>query len=91
MTSIPQFSHLLPPSWNKTITDWLNEDCPSFDWGGYVVGEDQKTATLYCKSEVSNEASNAGVRRCDVLISAQKSKASSFARKRESQEGKEEP
>lgn len=43
-------AHLLPPSWKAKITEWLHEDCPSFDWGGYVVGEDTKTATLWCKS-----------------------------------------
>ncbi|PWN48699.1 nicotinate-nucleotide diphosphorylase [Violaceomyces palustris] len=45
------YSHLLPPSWRSKITSWLQEDCPSFDWGGYVVGEDDKKATLWCKSE----------------------------------------
>ncbi|PWZ02489.1 putative BNA6-nicotinate-nucleotide diphosphorylase [Testicularia cyperi] len=45
------FAHLLPPSWKIKIAEWLKEDCPSFDWGGYVVGEDNKRATLWCKSE----------------------------------------
>ncbi|KDN45916.1 putative BNA6-nicotinate-nucleotide diphosphorylase [Tilletiaria anomala UBC 951] len=44
------YAHLLPPSWTSTITHWLAEDCSSFDWGGYVVGEEIKTAHLYCKS-----------------------------------------
>ncbi|SPC61729.1 probable BNA6 - nicotinate-nucleotide diphosphorylase (carboxylating) [Ustilago sp. UG-2017b] len=45
------YRHLLPPSWKVKISEWLKEDCPSFDWGGYVVGEDNKRATLWCKSE----------------------------------------
>ncbi|ODQ50728.1 nicotinate-nucleotide diphosphorylase [Saitoella complicata NRRL Y-17804] len=44
-------AHLLPPSWKAVITTWLAEDAPSFDYGGFVVGEDEKTATLYGKSE----------------------------------------
>lgn len=30
---------LLPPSWEKKIDEWLDEDIPSFDYGGYVVGK----------------------------------------------------
>lgn len=43
-------AHLLPPSWKTQITGWLAEDTPSFDYGGFVVGEGQRTATLLCKS-----------------------------------------
>ncbi|KAJ2799070.1 nicotinate-nucleotide diphosphorylase (carboxylating) [Coemansia guatemalensis] len=42
---------LLPTTFARTIEDWLAEDIPSFDYGGYVVGDDEKEATLYCKSE----------------------------------------
>lgn len=45
------YAHLLPPSWKVKISEWLKEDCPSFDWGGFVVGEDNKRSTLWCKSE----------------------------------------
>ena len=45
-------AHLLPPDYKRTIASWLHEDCPSFDYGGFVVGEDHKTATLYAKSPV---------------------------------------
>lgn len=31
------------------MTNWLQEDVPSFDFGGYVVGSDVKSATLLCK------------------------------------------
>lgn len=45
-------AHLLPPSWKSQITVWLAEDTPSFDYGGYVVGEGEEEAVLLGKSEV---------------------------------------
>ncbi|KWU47233.1 nicotinate-nucleotide pyrophosphorylase-like protein [Rhodotorula sp. JG-1b] len=45
------YAHLLPPSWKRVITDWLDEDTPSFDYGGFVVGEGQEEATLWGKSD----------------------------------------
>ncbi|KAL6851172.1 nicotinate-nucleotide diphosphorylase (carboxylating) [Amphichorda felina] len=42
--------HLLPPSWKTQVTAWLAEDTPSFDYGGFVVGEGERTATLWGKS-----------------------------------------
>jgi len=42
---------LLSPSWKKTIQGWLEEDIPSFDFGGYVVGDNPEKAILYCKGE----------------------------------------
>ncbi|KAI9860187.1 MAG: hypothetical protein M1813_006297 [Trichoglossum hirsutum] len=42
--------HLLPPTYKQTVRDWLAEDCPSFDYGGFVVGEDLKEARLLGKS-----------------------------------------
>ena len=53
------FAHLLPPSWKPQITAWLTEDTPSFDYGGYVVGEVQRTAHLLGKGD--SEAVLAGV------------------------------
>lgn len=47
------YAHLLPPSWKRVITSWLDEDTPSFDYGGFVVGEGNEEATLWGKSEVS--------------------------------------
>lgn len=41
---------LLPTTFSRTIEDWLAEDIPSFDYGGYVVGDEPKEATLFCKS-----------------------------------------
>lgn len=41
---------LLPPSWKTQITTWLAEDTPSFDYGGFVVGAGQRSATLWGKS-----------------------------------------
>lgn len=53
------FAHLLPPSWKPQITAWLTEDTPSFDYGGYVVGEAHRTAHLLGKGD--SEAVLAGV------------------------------
>lgn len=41
--------HLLPPSWKTQVTAWLAEDTPSFDYGGYVVGEAHREAFLFGK------------------------------------------
>ncbi|KAK3177497.1 nicotinate-nucleotide diphosphorylase (carboxylating) [Lecanicillium sp. MT-2017a] len=43
-------AHLLPPSWKTQVTAWLAEDTPSCDYAGFVVGEGQRTATLWGKS-----------------------------------------
>lgn len=43
-------AHLLPPSWKKTVTSWLEEDTPSFDYGGFVVGDGPAEARLLAKS-----------------------------------------
>lgn len=45
--------HLLPPSWKADIPRWFAEDTPSFDWAGYVVGEEEQEAILWGKSGVS--------------------------------------
>jgi len=34
------------------VSDWLEEDCPSFDYGGFVVGEALAEARLLGKSTV---------------------------------------
>lgn len=52
-TPLGDYSHLLPPSWKAVITSWLAEDTPSFDYGGFVVGEGEEEAILWGKSEVS--------------------------------------
>ncbi|RKP09928.1 nicotinate-nucleotide pyrophosphorylase [Thamnocephalis sphaerospora] len=51
MATSTSLEHLLPPSWRQLITDWLKEDVPAFDYGGFVVGEDPQEAVLYGKSE----------------------------------------
>jgi len=43
-------AHLLPPSWTSIITTWLAEDTPSFDYGGFVVGETPAEARLLAKA-----------------------------------------
>lgn len=44
-------SHLLATNYKALIAQYLAEDVPSFDYGGYVVGEDEREAILYCKAE----------------------------------------
>ncbi|KAJ5377853.1 Nicotinate-nucleotide pyrophosphorylase [Penicillium cataractarum] len=43
--------HLLPINYKRQITDWLEEDCPSLDYGGFVVGESEGEARLLGKSQ----------------------------------------
>ena len=51
-TSVPPtYAHLLPPSWKAKITEWLAEDVPSFDYAGFVVGEDEREAYLFGKGK----------------------------------------
>ncbi|TFK28893.1 nicotinate-nucleotide diphosphorylase [Coprinopsis marcescibilis] len=47
----PSYAHLLPPSWKSQIAQWLEEDTPSFDYGGFVVGEVPRTAFLWGKGK----------------------------------------
>ncbi|KAG8928306.1 hypothetical protein FRC03_000827 [Tulasnella sp. 419] len=49
-----QYAHLLPPSWKTRVTAWLDEDTPSFDYGGYVVGEVEREAYLLGKGSDPN-------------------------------------
>lgn len=47
-------AHLIPPTTlTRLVQGWLEEDCPSFDVGGYIVGEEVMEATLLAKSPVS--------------------------------------
>lgn len=34
----------------EIVSTWLKEDTPSFDYGGFVVGDREETAVLLCKS-----------------------------------------
>lgn len=43
------FEHLLPPSWKQHVVGWLAEDAPSFDYGGYIVGDVSHEAFLFGK------------------------------------------
>ncbi len=43
-------AHLLPQTYKAMISAWLDEDCPSFDYGGFVVGEEASEAKLLGKS-----------------------------------------
>ena len=41
---------LLPTHFTEDITRWLQEDTPSLDYGGFVVGSEPRKAQLLCKS-----------------------------------------
>ena len=47
-------AHLLPQTYKRLISQWLEEDCTSFDYGGFVVGESSAEAKLLGKSEVGS-------------------------------------
>lgn len=49
-SSLGSLAHLLPPGWKRQVTAWLAEDTPSFDCGGFVVGESPRSAILWAKS-----------------------------------------
>lgn len=34
----------------EEVKGWIHDDCPTFDIGGYVVGEKKEMATLLCKT-----------------------------------------
>lgn len=44
------FAAILPPTFKEEVVRWIKEDCPKTDIGGFVVGDKQESATLYCKS-----------------------------------------
>ena len=50
---LDNFAHLLPPSWKTQVTAWLQEDTPSFDYGGFVVGEVPREAFLLGKGKTA--------------------------------------
>jgi len=45
------YAHLLPPSWKTAVSQWLDEDTPSFDYGGFIVGEVEREAFLFGKGK----------------------------------------
>jgi nicotinate-nucleotide pyrophosphorylase (carboxylating) len=45
------FAHLLPHGFEDEVISWLRDDCPSFDIGGFVVGEKEEIAYLFCKED----------------------------------------
>ena len=45
------YSHLLlTPNWEVQVRQWLHDDIPGFDYGGFVVGDVVRTARLLGKS-----------------------------------------
>lgn len=61
-----EFSHLLSASYEKEVIQWLQDDCPSFDVGGFVVGDKRETAVLYCKA--ADNCVLAGVPFADAIL-----------------------
>lgn len=46
------FGTAIPPhKLEQLVISWLEEDVPTLDIGGHVVGDDVHTATLYCKAK----------------------------------------
>ena len=45
-----ELGHLLPESYKSLIHTWLQEDVPSFDYGGFVVGSAPSEAHLLAKA-----------------------------------------
>ena len=43
-------AHLIPSTLPQLVSTWFAEDTPSFDYGGFVVGDAPRTATLFQKS-----------------------------------------
>jgi len=43
-------AHLQPTKYKRSVAEWLEEDTPSFDYGGFVVGEEIAEARLLGKS-----------------------------------------
>ena len=46
-------AHLLPQTYKRLVAEWLEEDTPSFDYGGFVVGDEVAEAKLLGKSKVN--------------------------------------
>ena len=46
-------AHLLPQTYKHLISSWLEEDAPSFDYGGFVVGEEMAEARLLGKEQTT--------------------------------------
>uniref|UniRef100_A0A6B2LCS2 Nicotinate-nucleotide pyrophosphorylase [carboxylating] n=1 Tax=Arcella intermedia TaxID=1963864 RepID=A0A6B2LCS2_9EUKA len=40
----------MPPNWQHKIDEYLHEDVPSFDYGGFVVGDKVEKAEILCKA-----------------------------------------
>lgn len=42
--------NLIPPTFKGTLSEWLHEDIPSFDYVGSIVGTKREKAVIYGKS-----------------------------------------
>lgn len=50
--AVGSVAHLLPQTYKRLVSEWLEEDTPSFDYGGFVVGQEPAEAKLLGKSKV---------------------------------------
>jgi len=49
--ALPDFGTAIAPhTLERLVVSWLDEDVPTLDIGGHVVGDTELTATLYCKA-----------------------------------------
>lgn len=44
-----ELARILPPAFKDEVINWLRDDCPAFDVGGFVVGSKIEVAHLICK------------------------------------------
>jgi nicotinate-nucleotide pyrophosphorylase (carboxylating) len=51
MSSSDNYRHLIPSGHKETVLSWLHNDCPSFDIGGFVVGDQEAICNLLCKQD----------------------------------------
>jgi len=69
-------AHLLPQTYKRMISEWLEEDTPTFDYGGFVVGDEMAEAKLLGKSAVRSSVLRSTLRFHTNVISRASSQAS---------------
>ena len=47
---LPNYEALIQPGFEEEVAKWLRDDVPSFDIGGFVVGDKPTVGHLLCKS-----------------------------------------
>src|SRR5690554_2360187 len=51
---LSEYAALLPPTWRTEVDKWLQEDLPSFDVGGFVVGGERMSFWLFAMLHTAN-------------------------------------